>query len=110
MKFSATEEQLREVAALAYNASQPMGMGFLHYRPGDVKGSDLGHIDVARGLDFDYVQGRMMKLSIFKVGDHFETPAEEPRSDYQSWARRYPTYEALLAAAGITVTEQARTA
>lgn len=83
-------------------ADGKVGMGFLHYDPHDVKGSDLGHIDVSRGLDFDYVQGRMMKLSIRRESDGtYSAPDAAPRSDYQSWARRYPTYRALIEAAGI---------
>lgn len=78
MKFSATEAQLRDVAALAYNASQPMGMGFLHYVAGDVSGDDLGHIDVSSGLNFDYVQGRMMKLYGALAGGHRRPGAGSP--------------------------------
>lgn len=108
MKFHATNDQLREIAALAFNASIPMGMGFLHYVPGTRRGADFAHINVGGGLNLDYVEGRMVKLNLYREEDgSLTTPAQDPRVDYQSWAVRYPTYAALLSAAGVDVSEAA---
>lgn len=98
MKFIATPEQVAQIAANAVNASTPMGLGALHYNQqrqfvaGDFEPD-------ARGLYLDYVEGRMVKLYIRKdetLGNSWEL-AHEPRADYQSWAHKYPTNEALVA-------------
>jgi hypothetical protein len=100
MKFKATDDQIKQVMALATNAARPMGMGFLHHDPAH----DFHAADFAAAAGLDYVQGRMVKLWINR--DRAEPgvwtcPDTEPRSDYQSWRHKYPTWQALLAAAGI---------
>src|SRR6266446_1478173 len=47
----------------------------------------------------DYVFGRMMKLGLQWGKDFVEFRDSVPRPDYQSWCRKYPTYEALIQAA-----------
>lgn len=100
--FTATDEQVREVLANAVNASIPMGLGHLHY-DGSYKFSPDDFLET-NYLSLDYVQGRMVKLHIQDKGDGvyriFDSAG--PRADYQSWVTRYPTYENLLASAGIT--------
>ena len=84
-----------------------MGMGFLHYdedRSFDKKDIKLG----AAVTSLDYVQGRMVKLTIFRFKDApntWSTPHQPPTVDYQSWADVYRTYEDLIESAGITELE-----
>ncbi len=93
MKFKATKQQVKEIAANAINASTPMGMGFLHYQA-DTK---FGPEDISdEQLYFDYVQGRMVKLSIRDLGNDEYEIADNPTSDYQSWCGIYPTTEDLV--------------
>lgn len=104
MKFTATEAQLREVAALAYNASRPEGLGFLQYVEGDVRSVDLGHIKVINGFHHDYVQGRKIRLTVRRESDGaYSVPDADPSIGHQTWAWRYPSYRALLKAAGVSV-------
>lgn len=108
MKIRATEDQALQMAANAVNASKPMGLGLLRYREGRVfAASDLaGDVDEV-GLYLDYVQGRMVKLGLFRAtveDDRWLLPDSEPRSDYQSWVVRYPTYRALaLSVPGVEI-------
>lgn len=95
MKFNATEAQARQVAANAVNASKPMGMGFLHFDSGSV----FTELDIPVAGDgsiyLDYVQGRMVKLSIAKREDGYEI-RDSISADYQSWICEYPTVEDLV--------------
>ena len=61
---------------------------------------DYGGFDTPRSglLSADYVYGRMMKTSCRFKDDILEVSASSPRGDYQSWARRYSTYESLVKA------------
>lgn len=102
MNIEVTDEQLRKIAALAINASAPVGMGFIRYSPGDVDTADL---NVKYGVSLDYVQGRMVKLNISRAPGSklVEMPYGVPRREYQSWAGKYPTYAELFEAAGVAV-------
>jgi len=116
MKFKATDEQVKTMAALACNASAGMGMGLIHYdkrheaKPEDFKFRELGQ--GTREITLDYWNGRMVKLYI-RNKPSIIAPAEEPdtwhiipdvpRGDYQSWVSKYPTAQALIEAAGGTV-------
>lgn len=100
MKFTATDDQIREMCALACAASIPVGMGFLHYNRED-RYSGV-KFDIEDGAYLDYVDGRMVKLTIHKrPNDVWEIP-RDARADYQSWVRMYPTNRALAEAAGVT--------
>lgn len=116
MKFKATTEQIKKVAALAVNASRGAGMGMLHFRPKTYTPEEIDlqftqfdfekRVKGNRGqdVDLDYYEGRMVKLHIRALGeDAWEVTDSPPRPDYQSWADTYPTYPALLRAAGITL-------
>lgn len=53
------------VLAALYNASRPLGIGFIHYTPEDMT------VEQARGLllvqeYFDYLKGRVMKVDLGK--------------------------------------------
>lgn len=104
LRFRATEDQVMEMAANAVNASQPMGMGHMVANPRQkFEARDMGHFlnlnaGVA-GLFIDYAQGRMVKLSIWKKEeDIWETDGHGRGVDleYQSWGRKYKTYEELV--------------
>jgi len=95
MIFKATEEQVKQIAANAVNASKPMGMGFLHYTNRVFTNKDF-NIDKF-GLNLDYVQGRMVKLNIKHKGDNqWQIIHGEPTYDYQSWINKYPTNQDLV--------------
>jgi hypothetical protein len=94
MKITATEEQIKQIAANAVNAAEPMGLGFLHYTPKVFEAKDF--TCEKKGLFLDYVEGRMTKLNIRREGDEWEFPSGTPRVDYQSWCIKYPTYADLI--------------
>jgi hypothetical protein len=106
--FTATDKQIAEVCALAVNASTPTGLGFLHYEPDNEFTAGDFLKDIKREkfwCNLDYVQGRMVKLSLWR-GEEKNTwkyPEYEPRPDYQSWIGKYPSYPDLLRAAGIEI-------
>jgi len=105
MTFAATDEQIQKMCVLAVQASSPMGMGFLHYRPGDhFKPEDFPLSD--HGVSLDYVEGRMVKLRMRRLGGAGTHIWEAPNvisSAYESWIVTYPSYEALAKAAGVTI-------
>ncbi len=93
--FTATDEQIKQIAANAVNASVPVGLGFLQATRRVFVPADFD-ID-GEGLFLDYVEGRMVKLNLRRVaGDRWEMPGGPPRLDYQSWAAHYPTYQNLI--------------
>lgn len=110
--YSSNEEALnvaKEAMWLAYQASAPMGLGFLHERGGEsredvIRATFRPQSDFAKKNDWpiegsaDYCHGRMMKI-ILKCKDGTLTCNDTPRYDYQSWAGKYPTYAALIDAA-----------
>lgn len=58
-----------KVLAALYNASQPLGMGFLHYDPANMTVEQARTI-LERQTDFDYLKGRVMKVDL--SGDEFD--------------------------------------
>lgn len=54
------------VLAALYNASQPLGMGFLHFTPEDMTENEAQTIidERAPSLYFDYLKGRVMKVDL----------------------------------------------
>jgi len=103
MFFRATEDQVKKMAALAVNASIPMGLGKFHATSKEFEPSDF-EIDDSGSLDIDYFQGRMVKLLLAKDKENiWSTCGITPRSDYQSWVGKFPTYHKLALAAGIKI-------
>lgn len=102
MKAKLTEQQVFQLAANAINASVPMGLGFLHAKPEDYTASMIEESTnlerfVDYGVNFDYYDGRMVKLQIRRVAEgEYDIQPDEPRSDYQSWATKYPTSQDLI--------------
>lgn len=113
------ERLARRIGYLAYQASQVVGMGALHARDGateeefwsalrgevNVKAEVFSNVapmpeaNPTGSVYCDYVMGRMMKLSIAWNESGVTTSTSQPRPDYQSWCRKYPTYDALEQAA-----------
>ena len=105
MAFTATEEQVKQMAAAAINESHAVGLGALHFRVKVYTTADIVMTDW--GVSLDYVDGRMVKLYI-RRNDADPTRWEcgrmpKPRLDYQSWAATYPTYEALAKSVGVQI-------
>jgi len=96
MEVQLTEEQAKQLAANAINASKPMGMGWLHYTPTSYTLEDAARCISDRGINIDYFEGRMVKLYVRRNGDMYSFNDGEPRGDYQSWCVEYPTYQALI--------------
>ena len=100
MIFKATNEQLCQIAANAVNASLPVGMGKFHYQPGKTfTPREMGDFEDECGLSFDYVQGRIVKLSLYRVSGQdgvFEMRPAIPDPEYHSWVQVYPTSRGLL--------------
>ncbi len=59
-----------EVLAALYNTSKPQGMGFLHYNPKPMTTREA-EILLQETTDFDYLKGRVMKVSL--KGDGFDS-------------------------------------
>jgi hypothetical protein len=100
VKAHADEDVAIRAAMLAIAASEPMGMGFLHYAPADDNPSEetvRAECLNARGISIDYYNGRMVKLYLDKAKDGtYNIPSHPANIEYQSWVRRYPTYDALF--------------
>ncbi len=103
------ESVVKNIFWLAWQASECLGMGRLQNKPGAT--IDMVWDNVVTSGDYtvshdrpgepsaDYVFGRMMKLRLKYDDVSISYPDSEPRPDYQSWCRKYPTYEALINAA-----------
>lgn len=96
--------KLKRALWLAFEASAPVGMGFLHSRAADAQTEDslfaeLADARIENSLFTDYVFGRMMKtkFTCTPSGELSIWP-EKPRRDYQSWCSTYPTAADLVAA------------
>lgn len=65
-------DKLKEAVKKAYELSQPVGMGILHYREGPLTDEEAqGLIDLCKGshmklVRMDYVHGRCCKLTIYR--------------------------------------------
>lgn len=103
IKFKASPDQIAQIALLAINASEPVGLGFFHYNPRDFTLRDMAKVKNPGSID--YVEGRMVKLNIRPLGDGYYSMRNEISLDYQSWGKRYPVAYALLESAGITEME-----
>jgi hypothetical protein len=96
MELNITERQALQLMANAVNASIPMGMGYLQHEEKEYTADDMrAEMDAKGGIDFDYFRGRMVKTGIEKTATGYRLSDGKPHSSYQSWARKYPTYQAL---------------
>ena len=95
MNFKATEEQVKQIAVNAVEASIPMGRGYMQFNPAQEFKPEMFEINHL-GIHLDYFQGRMVKLNIWKSKDGTWRTGDEVRIDYQSWGTKYPTYKELV--------------
>lgn len=58
------------VLAALYNASQPLGMGFLQFRQGVMTEAEAEHL-LRTQTYFDYLKGRVMKVDL--SSDYLDT-------------------------------------
>lgn len=93
------EEVAKKAIWLAYQASVPMGMGFLQVRDDMTEQSVWDAIYREGGhLYVDYCFGRMMKTNIDYTAS--EVKGDDRASpSYQSWATCYQSYDELFKAA-----------
>ena len=83
---------------LAYTASSVVGMGFLQAVDDMTEDFLVESLDKERPY-IDYGAGRMMKVGLWLDTDtSAKVYSGEAREGYQSWAWKYPTYEALIEA------------
>ena len=61
-KFEIADDMKPAALAALYNASQPLGMGFLHVRDEDMGVDEAAELLKTTGY-FDYLHGRVMKLN-----------------------------------------------
>ena len=54
-----------QVLVALYNASQPLGTGFLHYDPAPMSEEEADDL-LEQSTYFDYVKGRVMKVDLSK--------------------------------------------
>lgn len=73
-KIPLSEDQVREIIRRAYRLSRPQGMGYLHFKEGEIPENVIDEIAsraTAFGIAMDYVMGRSVKLGIDREGDQF---------------------------------------
>jgi hypothetical protein len=72
-RISISRENLPKVIAKAFSLSNPQGLGFLHFQPGEIPDDVLNQILIyadeagypyGKNISLDYVQGRAVKLRI----------------------------------------------
>lgn len=100
MEFEATNDQVRRLLATAVNASSPAAGGPIPYDLREYVPDEFEDHHLFRGLD--RYAGRQVMLPVGRVrSGRWHLPDVDPHPRVQTWAVRYPTYRALLAAAGI---------
>jgi hypothetical protein len=95
-----TDEQALKMATLAVNNSIPMGMGHLHYEPKTYTTEDVKpYLNARKGkseIYIDYFHGRMVKFQGENVGENKWAFDDNINVDYQSWAAKFDSYQALF--------------
>lgn len=115
LTFKANEKQILKLFQKAFEASKPVGMGFIQHVEGyEFNFHDLLSIESTINGDtyfsVDYYKGRMMKMEVRKRHDfwtinNYSNSYQKPKIEYQSFADVYDTWPKLLKAAGITEIE-----
>lgn len=67
--ISLKELNKAEVLAALYNASKPLGLGFLQYDPSPMTAKEATEL-LQKRSNFDYLKGRVMKVNL--SGDEFD--------------------------------------
>ncbi len=70
MKIDISRKDKAQVLAALYNASHPLGLGFLHYDPTPMTAEEAREL-LKQTTYFDYLKGRVMKVDL--SGDELET-------------------------------------
>jgi len=97
MNFTATEQQIKQIALNAIKASKVVGMGI--YQDRHFKGVPLTTDDIELdedGLYIDYFRGRMVKLGITRLEENTWEIRDNVDIEYQSWGETYSTAEELV--------------
>ncbi len=66
-----THCKLTDIAKAAYDLSEPVGLGFLHYKEGSLTDEEAEALVAANEytpLSLDYVKGRCCKLTVWANG------------------------------------------
>ena len=74
-----------DVLAALFNSAKTQGMGFIHYQSDHVMDSTEAEVLLAQQSDFDYVEGRVIKVDL--SGDEFD-PGGYDRDNGQGSAAR----------------------
>lgn len=78
------ESKKPKILAALYNASQPLGMGFLHYDPTPMTEEEAKELLKERTY-FDYLKGRVMKV---ELGGEYLDPWAYDRDNGQGSAKK----------------------
>ena len=81
------------MAKMAIMASVPVGMGHFHHDP-SLTEDRIQFDDFDTEFHIDYYQGRMVKFYVKKINNGWQFH-DKINTEYQSWARAYPSYESL---------------
>ena len=70
--LNVTNVDLKRFVKEVYNLSKPVGMGFLHYQPGELTDAEASQIVNTKPLygkallSLDYIKGRACKMTVFE--------------------------------------------
>jgi hypothetical protein len=98
VEISIKELDKAQVLAALYNASRPLGMGFLQYDPQPMT-VEQARVILERSTYFDYLQGRVMKVDL--SSDSFD-PRWYDRDNGQGAAQK--AIDAMVAGDAATLT------
>lgn len=105
-KIDITGSDLVAVVKAAYELSRPQGMGLMHFTPGPLSDEQAQQIVDQQSktgriaLSLDYVNGRAVKLTVFREDDKLFV--------YGPWFDHTEAqFERLLGADGIVINERA---
>lgn len=74
-----------EVLAKLYNASRPLGLGFIHFESKDMTTDEAQAIIDSGQLNFDYLKGRVMK--VYLGGDELDPRLYDRDNGYGAAAK-----------------------
>lgn len=96
LKGYTPKEIATKAIILAYQASKPMGFGYLQEIYNATNQQILSNVVIEDNSVYgDYILGRMVKLNLIWDEKGF-IQQYTPNISYQSWANTYKTYEELL--------------
>lgn len=82
-----------EVLAALYNASRPLGMGWLQFDPTPMTVSEAEQTIKEMGLSYEYLKGRVMKVSL--RSDRFDPRLYDRDNGGGAAERAINTYRAI---------------